>query len=101
MLVPVHAVACIKWREQIQRENGRGVFKMEGGTISFTNYGFLIKLRLNCKSFYSTKSVKYFDIKIDADLKSKQFIHNTTIKPEIMLAYSFLGPFTLAYIMQI
>ena len=66
MLVPVHVVVCIKWREQIQRENGRRGFKMEGGTISFTNYGFLIKPRLNCKWLYSTKPVKYFDIKIDA-----------------------------------
>ena len=71
------------------RMGGRG-FEMEGGTIAFTNYGFLIKLRLNYKMFYSTKSVKYTDIKIDANLKSKQLIHDTAIKLETMLIINSL-----------
>ena len=39
-----------------------------------------IKIKLNCKRLYPSKSVKYFGIKIDENLNWKQHIHDITIK---------------------
>ena len=39
-----------------------------------------IKIKLNCKRFYPSKSVKYLDIKIDENLNWKQHVHYTAIK---------------------
>ena len=40
----------------------------------------LIKIKLNCKRLYPSKSVKYLGIKIDENLNWKQHIHDITIK---------------------
>ena len=39
-----------------------------------------IKIKLNCKRLYPSKSVKYLGIKIDENLNWKQHIHDIAIK---------------------
>ena len=53
-----------------------------------------IKIKLNCKRLYPSKSVKYLGIKINENFNWKQHIHYIAIK----LNRANAQPFTLPYL---